>query len=173
MLYGKLTDTYQAQRYEWLLRMARTSYSERMRAVETLEGDIQTQLDLIAKLKKVEDRYLTKLGFLGPKSDAFRTLPGFSAANRLAAPAKLGTLDYTENTKTGKQSLVAVGDQDVNIGYGELLKQLKNEDSFLRRINYKILCSRLKANQMLEQLRKLKEERTAVRKDNETTETGR
>jgi hypothetical protein len=161
-------ESPKAQNFEWLLKIARMTYEERLLLIPSVEGEVQAILDYIVKMKKVEDKYLTKLGFVGKGSDAFRTLPEFGGASRDTAPMHLGTLDFMENTQLGSTNLKRYGDQDINLATSDTLLTIRNEDRVLRRLNYKILKARLMANQKLELLKKLKAEKAHVEGSSKT-----
>lgn len=154
-----LVEAPRAQTFEWLLKIARMSHQQRMQTIPVIEGEIQGILDYIADLKKAEENYLDKLGFRG---EVYTTLPEYDSSVRNTAAMNLGTTDFVENTNSGNSSLVRVSQQDVQLGMISLLQKIRNEDRYLRRINYKILNARLQANLKMETLRKLKEDKTAI-----------
>jgi hypothetical protein len=153
-----------AQNYEWLIKIGNQTYDERQKSVLALQGEIQTLLDYIVKLKKVEDKMLTRLGFPDRGKGNFRTLPEFSQSERSSAPLRLSTLDYIGNTKSGKEALLNFNQQNVNLGLAESLLRVRNEDRNIRRLNYKILRARLEATMKMELLKSLNKEKTAVEK---------
>jgi hypothetical protein len=158
-------ESTKAVNYEWLLKIRRMSYAERMKMIPTLEGEVQTLLDYIVKLKKVEDKLLTRLGFLDTGNGEYRTLPSFGLSERDTAPARLGALDFVTNTRTGGEALLNVTQQSVNVGIDEALRRVRNEDVSIRRVNFKILNAKLNATLKMEKLKLLKAERAAVEKE--------
>ena len=151
------------ERYE---KVAIMSHSDRMATIPVIEDEIQKLLDYIVNLKKVEDIKLTSYGFYPSPAinssgkmgqDPIRTLPEFE--DRSVSSSYLSVLDFMDNTTTADNDLNVYGIQDLNITSGQTLLKIRNEDRFLRRINFKILKAKLTATKKLELLKKLKSEK--------------
>lgn len=173
MIYDKksLVSPISLHTYKAMVDLAEVSHPERVQRVESLQREIQEQLDLIAQLKKVEDKLVRRVGLNGnavltPSGELARnvngTLEGFGENDRSTSPAKLKSVSFVDETRVKNNDYHNKSQQDVGVGMRQILEKVYHEDSAIRRIAHKILKAKLLVEIKRATLEKLVQEQQEV-----------